>query len=196
MAQTKGVVGNTSAKDWAGRNGTVVLYSFQLEGDRQWYRCGTSKPPFVKGDSIQFDYVEDAKGAATVKDGSIVKVAATEAVRAPAVKTGKVSENWDARAAYWDAKEKREIEVVEPRITLSASRTAAIGVVGLALAHEAIAFGNASKGARLGIILDAIDEVTSRYYAQSMKKIEFSTPDNEQPDAVAAEFDDGVPFGD
>lgn len=104
--------------------------------------------------------------------GSVTKMAAPQqAVRAPAVKqaTGKVQENWDARAKYWDEKEKREITVVEPRITLSASRTAAIQVIGLALAHEAIVFGNASKGARLGIILDAIDEVTSRYYNQSMK---------------------------
>ena len=164
----KGVVSKTSAKDWGGRNGTVTLYSFQLEGDRAWYRCGTEKPAFNEGDSINFEYESDGKNL-SVKPNTVTKLAATAAVRAPAVAAkSAVKENWDARAAYWDAKEKREIAVVEPRITLSASRTAAIAVIGLALANEAIVFGNANKGARLGIILDAIDEVTSRYYKQSM----------------------------
>ena len=173
--QTKGVVSNTSAKDWTGRNGTVVLYSFQIEGDRAWYRCGTEKPSFSKGDSIAFSYESDGKGN-TLVPNSVTKLEGVPAQRAPAVASvakGATKENWDARAAYWDAKEKREIEVVEPRITLSASRTAAIAVVGLALANDAIVFGNANKGARLGIILDAIDEVTSRYYKQSMAGIEY-----------------------
>lgn len=191
--QTKGVVSNTSAKDWKGRNGNVTLYSFQIEGDKGWYRCGTDKPAFSMGDSISFEY-EEQNGNRTLVAGSVTKVAAAPATRAPAVKTsGKVQENWDARAKYWDDKEKRDIEVVEPRITLSASRTAAIQVIGLALAHEAIVFGNASKGARLGIILDAIDEVTARYYDQSMKgvgKVEA------EPVAESEDFNDEIPFGD
>lgn len=190
----KGVVSNTTAKEWAGRNGTVTLYSFQIEGDRSWYRSGTDKPPFSKGDSISFEYNSDGKNN-TLVPNSVTKLEATPAQRAPAVAAGKpkVQENWDARAAYWDAKEKREIEVVEPRITLSASRTAAIGVIGLALAHEAIPFGNANKGARLGIILDAIDEVTSRYYKQSMAGID-ATPEVEfVKDPVGEDFNDDLP---
>lgn len=164
--RAKGVVSNTSAKDWNGKNGTVTLYSFQIEGSRDWYRCGTTKPPFNKGDMIEFEYTS-SNGANTLVDGSVTKSEAAPAQRAPAPKTGKVQENWDARAAYWDAKEKRELEVVEPRITLTAARTAAIQVVGLALQHDAIVFGNANKGARLGIILDSIDEVTARFFDQS-----------------------------
>lgn len=198
MANAKGVVSNTSAKEWPGRNGTVTLYSFQLEGDRNWYRCGSVKPPFNKGDMIEFQYQTDAKGANTLQEGSVVKMEHSPAKAAPPpgtafTKAAPIKENWDARAAYWDAKEKREIEVVEPRITLSASRTAAIAVVGLALQHDAIPFGNAAKGARLGIILDAVDEVTNRYYAQSMKGAE---PEAEQPDAASEEFNDDIPFGD
>lgn len=193
---TKGVVSNTSAKDWPGRNGTVTLYSFQIEGDRTWYRCGTDKPPFSMGDSISFDYESDGKNN-TLVPGSVTKMAATAATRAPAPKAGKTQENWDARAAYWDAKEKRDIEVIEPRIALASSRSAAIEVVGLALAHDAIVFGNAAKGARLQIILAAVDEVTGRFYAQSMnagkeevvvktdvkaKKSYKSAPEEEWPD--------------
>ena len=98
----------------------MTLYSFQLEGDRAWYRCGTEKPAFNEGDSINFEYESDGKNL-SVKPNTVTKLAATAAVRAPAVAAkSAVKENWDARAAYWDAKEKREIAVVEPRITLSA----------------------------------------------------------------------------
>lgn len=193
MPMIKGVVSKTSAKDWAGRNGTVTLYSFQLEGARNWYRCGSQKPPFVEGDSIEFQYVENDKGDRTLQEGSVTKLASVPAARAPAVvKSASKQENWDARAAYWDNKERRDIEVVEPRITLSASRTAAIQVIGLALQHDAIVFGNAAKGARLGIILDAIDEVTSRYYDQSMKGVDpvATTDGSVTPSSDDGEFTD------
>lgn len=184
-----GTISNTSAKDWSGRNGTVVLYSFQLDNGREWYRCGTTKPPFGKGDTVAFEYT-DQNGARTLVDGTMTRTEQAQVQKAPPVaKAGKVQENWDARAAYWDAKEKREIEVVEPRITLSASRTAAIGVIGLALQHDAIVFGNASKGARLGIILDAIDEVTARYYKQSMDGV---TPAEDLP-TETEDFNDEIP---
>ena len=82
--------------------------------------------------------------------------------------TPKSTENFEARQKYWENKEIRDIEVVEPRITIAASRTAAIQVIDIALRHDALAFGNASKGAKLGMILDFVDEVTARFYAQSM----------------------------
>lgn len=187
-----GTISNTSAKDWRGRNGTVVLYSFQLEGDGAWYRCGTSKPPYGQGDTVSFEYTE-ANGARTVTDGTMVKAESTGAKRAPAPKAGKVQENWDARAAYWDAKEKRDIEVVEPRITLTAARSAAIEVIGLALAHDAIAFGNANKGARLGIILDSIDEVTARYFKQAFNATAEGAKPVEEAAPEAEGYDDEIP---
>lgn len=190
--QAKGVVSRISSKDWPGRNGTVYLYSFQLEGDRNWYRTGSDKPSFQQGDSISFDYNEDNRGGKTIVAASVVKQAASVA-QAPAPRAQAASsgsrENWDARAKYWDDKEKREIEVVEPRITLAAARKDAIAVVGLALAHDAIVFGNANKGARLGIILGSVDEVTKRFYEQSMLD---KVPAAEEEAATS----DNPPFGD
>jgi len=188
--RVKGVVGPTSSKDWTGRNGTVTLYSFKLEGGDTWYRCGTEKPSFNQGDSITFE-CETKGNNVTVVPNSVVKTEAAKAQRGPAVSAkGAVKENWDARAAYWDAKERREIDVVEPRITLSASRTAAIGVVGLALAHDAIPFGNVGKGAKLGIILDAIDEITARYYKQSMGGAPVETPETTEEEVYDDELSD------
>ena len=78
----------------------------------------------------------------------------------------KTTENFEARQKYWENKEARDAEVVEPRITFSASQRDAIEVIRIAMEHEALAFGNASKGAKLGMILDFVDEVTARFYAQ------------------------------
>lgn len=76
------------------------------------------------------------------------------------------SENFEARQKYWENKEQRDIEVVEPRITFSAAQRDAIEIVGLALKHDMLAFGNAAKGAKLGMLLDYVDEVTAKFYAQ------------------------------
>lgn len=192
--QAKGVVDRISSKEWPGRNGTVYLYSFQLQGDRNWYRTGSDKPTFQQGDFITFDYNEDNRGGKTIVAASVVKQAAAVA-QAPAPRAAASSsgskENWDARAKYWDDKEKREIEVVEPRITLAAARKDAIAVIGLALAHDAIVFGNANKGARLGIILGSIDEVTKRFYDQSFAGI--ATDAKASPEEGPS---NDVPFGD
>jgi hypothetical protein len=82
------------------------------------------------------------------------------------------SENFEARQKYWESKEQRDIAVVEPRITFSAAQRDAIEIVGLALTHDMLAFGNASKGAKLGMLLDFVDEVTARFYNQRINAAE------------------------
>jgi len=168
--KASGTVNRTSAKDWKGRNGNVVLYSFTLDTGNEWYRTGEFRPPFNEGDFVEFEYEAINGGNNVDKDTIVVgKTAPAVVATAPApvqsVQAKPVKENWDARADYWAAKEARDIEVVEPRITLSSAQRDAISVVGMALAHEAIPLGQ-TKGARLGIILGAIDEVAARFVAQ------------------------------
>lgn len=180
----KGTVEKTFEKEWPGQDGTVILHSFQIQGDRRYFRTGTDKL-FARGDTIQFDI----GGNNTVVTDSVVRLAAEVAVAPPAAAPAsggynrpawggkpKTTENLEARQKYWENKELRDIEVVEPRITWSSSRTAAIEVIGLALQHDALAFGNAGKGAKLGMILDFVDEVAARFYHQSMAAAE--TADN------------------
>jgi len=168
--KASGTVNRTSAKDWKGRNGNVVLYSFTLDTGNEWYRTGEFRPPFNEGDFVEFEY-ESVNGGNTVNKDTIVvgKTAPATVATAPApvvaAKAPAPKEDWNARADYWAAKEARDIEVVEPRITLSSAQRDAISVVGMALAHEAIPLGQ-TKGARLGIILGAIDEVAARFVAQ------------------------------
>lgn len=176
----KGTVSKTYEKEWPGQDGTVVLHSFQIQGDKRYFRTGTDKL-FSQGESIQFE----VEGNNQVVTDSVVKLAASVATAPAPAQTGytprpawqgggkpKTTENFEARQKYWENKELRDIEVVEPRITWSSSRTAAIEVVGLALQHDAIAFGNAAKGAKLGMILDFVDEVAARFYHQSMAAAE------------------------
>lgn len=193
MAQKiKGTVTNTSAKDFNGRNGMVTLYSFQMDNGKDWYRTGSVKPNFDIGATIEFEYEQNGANKSVVPN-SVKTVAASDVRAAPAPKVGKVQENWDARAAYWDAKERREIEVVEPRISLAAARTAAVAVVGLALQHDAIAFGNASKANKLQILLDAVDEVTARYYDQQINAGKKAAPAATPEPATTDDFNDDIP---
>jgi hypothetical protein len=171
----KGTVSRVYEKPWAGKDGNVVLHSFQIQGDNRYFRTGTNKI-VSNGEAISFDI----EGNNNVLESSLSKLEREVQAAPPvqsngyrpnnayAAKAKGPSENFEARQQYWTNKEARDIEVVEPRITWSSARTAAVEVIGLALQHDALAFGNASKGAKLGMILDYIDEVSARFYNQSM----------------------------
>lgn len=166
----KGTVSRTYEKAWPDDDGhEVILHSFQLQGDKRYFRSGTVKV-VAEGEAVSFD----TTGNNTVVPESLVKRAA-ETTQAPKPAytarpawggKPKTTENFEARQAYWENKERRDVEVVEPRITLSAAQRDAIEVVNIAMRHEALAFGNASKGAKLGMILDFVDEIAARFYSQ------------------------------
>lgn len=196
MSAIKGTVQQTYEKEWNGQDGKVILHSFQLQGDKRYFRTGTSKLVGAR-DTISFD----VEGNNNVLESSLTKLE-REVQTAPAPQgnsygsaggrpsswgggaaKAKSTENFEARQQYWTNKEQRDIEVVEPRITWSASRSAAIEVIGLALQHDALAFGNASKGAKLGLILDYVDEVAARFYHQSMNAAESADEAQAKADA-------------
>lgn len=170
----KGTVEKTFEKEWDGKDGKVLLHSFQLAGDKRYFRTGTSKLVSPR-EAIQFDIGANNN----VVEESLVKLEASAQQAPPVAPSGggcrswggkpKTTENFEARQAYWENKERRDIEVVEPRITWSSARTAAIEVVGLALQHDLLAFGNAAKSAKLDLLLGYVDRVAGRFYAQSMQ---------------------------
>jgi len=190
MTQASGIVKEVTTKAWD----NVTLYSIILEGDREYYRTGSIAPPCGRGDYIEFEFNQQGRNRhvdlnTLVKKENEVKAAPSPTVSSSSPAT-QASSGYGARRssggyaaktaekdAYWANKEQTDVErtayqreVVEPRITLSAAQRDAITVVGLALQHEAIPFGNAAKGARLGIILESIDEVTARFVAQRTGK--------------------------
>jgi hypothetical protein len=138
----------------------ITLYSFQVDGVPKWFRTGRTKPNFSNGDYIKFV----AKGQ-NVRVSDVTVSEGNEVARAPAPPRPKAkgAENWDARQAYWEAKEKRDLEVVEPRITYSAAERDAVTVIDTALKHEAIKLPT-KVGDRLDFMLEAIDQVAERIY--------------------------------
>lgn len=173
-----GVVSSVTAKPWTDRNGNAInLYSFQLQGDRRYFRTGTNPPGVMEGQTISFTFEapKNTVDLATVQQADPSQVAVApkppSAPQAPAPtqsapRRTSSKENWDARAKYWDEKEKRDREVVEPRITYSAAQRDAVSLVSAALNADALSFGNTAKGARLDMILDFVDQVTQKFVAE------------------------------
>lgn len=157
--QVTGTIREISTKDWQDRDGqTIQLHSFQIDGDRRWFRTGTNPVPFGPGTRVTFDL--NPKGN---KAMAIAQAASEVANTAPPRSTYTPKPN--ARDAYFEEKQRRDIEVVEPRINFSASQRDAISLVTSALANDCLALGT-KKGDRLEILLEMVDEVALRFYHQ------------------------------
>jgi hypothetical protein len=207
----RGTVAKTYTRDWQGDDGEVILHSFQLQGDKRYFRTGTDQL-VAQGDYITFDI----EGNNNVVPHTLEKGKAQTAV-APkpasggsygrsswggggkgSAATAKPKSDYENKQAYWDDKEKRDIdrerrqhEVIEPRITFSSSQRDAIDVVKMALDKDMLSFGNANKAAKYGMLLDYIDEVAARFYAQRINAAEtVKGLGSSEPEAAAAEESD------
>jgi hypothetical protein len=163
------------SRPWEGRNGPITLYSFKLQNDKQFYRTGENELA-KQGDFVEFE--ADAKGNVSSLSVSAVPLAATPPAQ-PAYKPqgvaggGGYKQKAAEKDAYWADKEARDVdkekhyrEVVEPRITWASAQSDAVRVVNAALQHDLLAFGNANKSAKLGLLLEYVDQVTARFAAQ------------------------------
>ena len=176
MQNYTGVVSEKSYKDFKDRETgeDIVLKSFRIEGSGKWFRTGTRELPVGEGQAIKFS-ANPQNGQVDLK--TVEEIEASDVRVAPKPPSHKGSsggnykkkgggENWEARQVYWENKEKRDIEIVEPRITFSAAQRDAVSVVTAALAHDSLSFGNTAKGKRLDMLLDYIDQVAARFYEQ------------------------------
>lgn len=197
--RVSGKVSRLYTKDWNGRDGAVKLYSFQVEGNNRYFRLGTTPPSFRETDTVTFE--ADANGNAT-------NIEVTRGTGEPASDTGqttsptRTARNWTKPTAstggnkdqYWKDKEQRDIEreeryqsVVEPRITYSSAQSDAVRLVSVALQHDMLTFGNANKSAKLGLLLDYVDQVTMRFAqnriraAEILSGVEASDNDDDGP---------------
>lgn len=156
----KGVVTEVFEKDWTDRDTgkEIVLYSFQIEGEKRYFRTGTNKPNFEDGDAISF--VADGKtGNVDLKSTKQVKA---ETVAAPKPKSAPSSSSVGGRDSYWANKEAHDREVTEPRISYSAAQKNATALVAAALASDAISFGSTAKGKKLDMLVDFVEQTTIR----------------------------------
>tara|TARA_R110000751_G_scaffold249031_8_gene348803 strand:- start:5814 stop:6461 length:648 start_codon:yes stop_codon:yes gene_type:complete len=141
--QHKGVVKHINVVN----AGKFTLYSFSLdEHDGPLYGMGTVEPTFGKGDTVKFSWEMNKKNYPTVDKGSLQVKPGGPAPQAqqgmPATKAKGGGENWDARAKYWEAKEKHDLEVIQPRISYQAAFNQAVGLIDVALKNDAVSIGS------------------------------------------------------
>lgn len=162
MAQ--GVVQKISTKPWEGRGGQVLLYSFQLEGQKAWYRTGQKNPAsfgIAEGKVIKF--MSDDRGNVDFASVQVLEDAAPRRAPSPTVGSAPVAASRDT---YWEAKEARDVakdtryQTVDiPRMTYSSAQDAAVKIVELAIANGGLTLP-AKKSAVLDAIVGAVEAVT------------------------------------
>jgi hypothetical protein len=195
MAKTTGRVVEVFSRPWEGRNGTIHLKSFKLEGDSKFYRTGEEDLCKVN-DLIEFDY--DQKG--NVQNLFVTGEATTPPpAQQQAQKQsygrgfsgsggGGFKQKQAEKDQYWADKEQYQKDVVEPRITWASAQSDAVVLVNAALQHDLLAFGNANKSAKLGLLLDYVDQVTARFASQRYNAAALlkNVIANQEADKVAA----------
>lgn len=183
----KGVVSMVSEKEFEDRETgeDILLYSFQIEGDKRYFRTGQNEPEFEEGDGVKFTFNTQGN---KVDFKSIEVIDVEEAARAPKPTRTKSSAGRSTRTAggnsredYWANKAKREVEVIEPRITYAASAHDATAVVVAALQSDALSFGSTAKGKKLDMICDFVDLVAARFYQKRMA-MDFGAPEEVNED--------------
>jgi len=164
----KGIVTRLYEKEWNDRDSgrDIILYSFQVDSEKRYFRTGTKKPSFDEGESISF--VADSKSGNV--DLKSVKKVEVETVQAPkpsgaGATNASSGSSSGTRDGYWAAKEARDIEVTAPRIAYSAAQKNATTLVAAALAADALSFGSTAKGKRLDMLVDFVEQTTLRLAA-------------------------------
>ena len=167
----KGVVSDVYEKDWTDRDSgdEIVLRSFQIEGEKLYFRTGTTKLKEVaEGNYISFT----ASNPGNNVDFKTIEVVEGEApARAPKPASGKRSSNSApaaSRDTYWADKAARDVSITEPRISYSAAQKNATAIVCVAMEQDLLSFGNAAKGKRLDMLVDYVAQVTEQLAALQM----------------------------
>ena len=197
--QYTGKVARVFKKEGTNKRGKWFAYSFKIEGYDTLIRFGFGKQlPFNEGDEIEVsaaitdaendvaDYVEGSGRVVTraaaaaspaapapapkAAPAAAAKAATPAPAAAPAAKGGYQAEK-ARRDAYWENKEKRDIEETEPRIRYQNARSAAIEVIGLLLQHDALpasaAKTKAGQAKRFDEISAAVDKLTVQYFTDT-----------------------------
>ena len=170
-----GIIKRVNKKPWTDqRSGKdVILYSFTLEGDDNFYGCGQSPIPAGPGQSVTFEMkgkncnVNTLKVVETqVAEAAPVSMTASpgDVSSAPRVSRGggmSKDDYWANKEAKDVAKDARFRNVSEPRMALSVATEAAAQVVCAALAADALGFGSTAKSKRLDMLTDYVKAVAT-----------------------------------
>lgn len=143
MTVETGVVFRKFEKEYRGK--TLYSFTFDNRDDDRFFRLGENEElfnSFAEGDTVKIKHDTDRRGNHVVEKLKVEskgsgKPASSGGGRGGS-RTGGGARGGNSREDYWQQKSQREIEVVEPRITLASSIERAIPLVALVIEHGGV----------------------------------------------------------
>ncbi len=161
MPNVSGVVKWVGSK--AVRNST--LWSFSVEGNTEFFRCGFTKPNINKGDNVTFEYEVNQYGnQVNAKDIRVLGSAPPQAARptpAPQVFGG------GSKDDYWKKKEENDV-VKDASIQYMACTNTAVSILKLAQDAGVLTLGAGAKANKLDTLLQQVYLIRDELYGQVM----------------------------
>ena len=160
MPNVSGVVKWVGSK--AVRNST--LWSFSVEGNTEFFRCGFTKPNINKGDNVTFEYEVNQYGnQVNAKDIRVLGSAPAQAARA--APTQQVSGG--SKDDYWKKKEENDV-VKDASIQYMACTNTAVSILKLAQDAGVLTLGAGAKANKLDTLLQQVYLIRDELYGQVM----------------------------
>ena len=151
--KVSGVVGWVGSKDIRGRK----YWSFRIDGNDNWFRTGSDKPPLKNGDNVSFAYEETQYGNQVAIDS--IKVSADAPPASGASSSGGAS----SRDDYWSRKEETD-QFVQRMIQFNHCTNAAVSVAKLALDAGILPLGSGSKAGKMDALLAQVSAIRNALY--------------------------------
>ncbi len=160
MPNVSGVVKWVGSK--AVRNST--LWSFSVEGNTEFFRCGFTKPNINKGDNVTFEYEINQYGnQVNAKDIRVLGSAPPQAARtAPGQQVSGGSKD-----DYWKKKEEDDV-VKDAAIQYMACTNTAVSILKLAQDAGVLTLGAGAKANKLDTLLQQVYLIRDELYGQVM----------------------------
>lgn len=168
------------------------VYGRTKDGEELRIGWGFNAPTFKEGIWLKATVSQDGKylnykgGSFQVADGA--EPAVSESAQRSATGAGR-SNAGAGRNEYWENKEKRDVEVTQPRIQYQSARKDAIQVVASLVALDALPISKASSKAgeakRYEQVMEIIDKITVRFYedTESLRRLETVADEYTEPSA-------------
>ena len=162
MPNVSGVVKWVGSK--AVRNST--LWSFSVEGNTEFFRCGFTKPNINKGDNVTFEYEVNQYGnQVNAKDIRVLGSAPPQAARAaPAQQVF----GGGSKDDYWKKKEENDV-VKDASIQYMACTNTAVSILKLAQDAGVLTLGAGAKANKLDTLLQQVYLIRDELYGQVME---------------------------
>ena len=172
-----------------------TLHSFCLVDDDSYYGTHTTQPKrgdgsaVQEGDLVKFS-CEKTKYGMQVIEGTLKVKAGTGAPPKPANKStgNKGGENWDARAKYWDEKEKYDKEVTSKMINYRSAQMQAVSLVTVALDKGILPVAGKAKEGKFESFIEIVDKIKLEIYTDLCNQA-LALERGEDPALVAAEIE-------